>query len=101
MRWHKLAAVAPRKLERRESGQVAIEGRGRGPNIGNSRRIPVSSRVKLLIRLYIQKYDQIEDIHTNIFDIVGLGGDEGVGIGGENGGESVEDESRLFGRDLE
>lgn len=56
---------------------------------------------QLLVRLDVQEEDQIIHVGAEGVDLVGLGADEGVGVGVEDGGEGVEDEPGVIGRDLE
>lgn len=59
------------------------------------------SRKQPLVRLNIQEEKQIKDIDANRIDFVRSSIDEGVGVGVENGSESVEDEASMVTRDLE
>nr|GMD44647.1 hypothetical protein Iba_chr10dCG2500 [Ipomoea batatas] len=53
-----------------------------------------------LIALNVQKHHQIEHIHADGINLGGIGGDEGIRFGVQDGGNGFEHEARVVRRDL-
>ena len=88
-------------LKRRESGQVAVEGGGGRPDIGDGGGVLVRAREEPLVGLNVEEQNQIMDVDADGIDFFELGGDERFGVGVQNRGEGIKDEPGVLNRDLQ
>ena len=88
-------------LKRRESGQVAVEGGGGRPDIGDGGGVLVRAREEPLVGLNVEEQNQIMDVDADGIDFDEIGDDERFGVGVQNRGEGIEDEPGVLNGDLQ
>ena len=88
-------------LKRRECGQVAVEGGGGRPDIGDGGGVLVRAREEPLVGLNVEEQNQIMDVDADGIDFFELGGDERFGVGVQNRGEGIKDEPGVLNGDLQ
>jgi len=88
-------------LKRREGGQVAIEGGSGRPDIGDGSGVLVRPREEPLVGLNVQEQYQIIDVDADGIGFVELCSDKRFGVGVQNRGERIDDESGMLNGDLQ
>ena len=88
-------------LKRRESGQVAVEGGGGRPDIGDGGGVLMRAREEPLVGLNVEEQNQIMDVDADGIDFDEIGDDERFGVGVQNRGEGIKDEPGVLNGDLQ
>ena len=87
-------------LKRRESGQVAIEGGGGRPDVGDGGGVLMRAREEPLVGLNVEEPNQIMDVDTDGINFPKLQDDKRFRVRLQNQGNGIEDKPGMLNGDL-